>query len=149
VALPFSYALSLCRLPPFIILAAQLSSIRSVFMRVQVLKKNWGSSVSTVGDFRLDDGIWTRYFSSTLCVQTGCGAHPASRPKATGNPFSGCKLGRRVMLTTRPHLVLRSRTSMSLYLLSLHAPPWRVARQPYLYLNSNWSVERKAFVQHF
>jgi hypothetical protein len=30
-------------------------------------------------------------FSSSLCVQTGSGAHPASCPMGTGGPFPGVK----------------------------------------------------------
>jgi hypothetical protein len=30
-------------------------------------------------------------FSSSLCVQTGSGAHPASYPVGTGSPFPGGK----------------------------------------------------------
>jgi hypothetical protein len=30
-------------------------------------------------------------FSSSLCVQTGSGAHPASSPMGTGSPFPGDK----------------------------------------------------------
>jgi hypothetical protein len=29
--------------------------------------------------------------SSSLCVQTGSEAHPASYPMGTGGPFPGCK----------------------------------------------------------
>jgi hypothetical protein len=62
-----------------------------------------GSSVSIVSDYGLDDraiGVrspaGTKGFSSSLCVQTGSGAHPASCPMGTGGPFSGGKarLGR-------------------------------------------------------
>jgi hypothetical protein len=31
-------------------------------------------------------------FSSSLCVQTGSGAHPASYPMGTGGPFPGGKV---------------------------------------------------------
>jgi hypothetical protein len=38
-------------------------------------------------------GIWTckneRIFSSSLCVQTGSGAHPGSCTMGTGGPFPG------------------------------------------------------------
>jgi hypothetical protein len=30
-------------------------------------------------------------FSSSLCVQTGTGAHPAAHPVGTGGPFPGAK----------------------------------------------------------
>jgi hypothetical protein len=57
-----------------------------------------GSSVSIVSEYRLDDraiGVWfpaeAKDFSSTVCVQTGSGAHPASCPVGTGGPFPGAK----------------------------------------------------------
>jgi hypothetical protein len=55
---------------------------------------NWsrGSSVISVSDYGLDDrgSIPDRgrgFFSSSLCVETGSGAHPASYPIGTGGPF--------------------------------------------------------------
>jgi hypothetical protein len=39
-------------------------------------------------------------FSSSLCVQTSCGAHPASCTVGTGVLSSGLKRGRDVTLTT-------------------------------------------------
>jgi hypothetical protein len=49
-----------------------------------------------VSDYGLDDqAIEVRSqakakdFSSSLCVQTGAGAHPASCTKGTGGPFPG------------------------------------------------------------
>jgi hypothetical protein len=54
-----------------------------------------GSSVSFVSDYGLDDrgsiSDRGRIFSSSLCVQTGSGAHPASYPMGTGGPFPGGK----------------------------------------------------------
>jgi hypothetical protein len=47
-------------------------------------------------------------FSSSLCVQTGSEAHPASYPMGTGSYFPGLKRSRGVTLTTHPHLVPRS-----------------------------------------
>jgi hypothetical protein len=51
-----------------------------------------------VSDYRLDDrAIGVRSpagvddFSSSLCVQTGSGAHPASCNMGTGGPFPGGK----------------------------------------------------------
>jgi hypothetical protein len=51
-----------------------------------------------VSDYGLDDlAIEVRSptgaedFSSSPCVQTGSGAHPASYPMGTGNPFPGGK----------------------------------------------------------
>jgi hypothetical protein len=57
-----------------------------------------GSSGSIVSDYGLDDrAIEVRSpreaedFSSSLCVQTGSGAHPASYPMGTGGSFPGSK----------------------------------------------------------
>jgi hypothetical protein len=57
-----------------------------------------GSSVSTVSDYGLDDrAIEVRCpaeakgFFSSLCVQTGSGAHPASFTMGTGGPFPWAK----------------------------------------------------------
>jgi hypothetical protein len=57
-----------------------------------------GSSVSIVSGYGLDDrAIQVRSpaeakaFSSSLCVQTGSGAHPASCPMGTWGPFPGGK----------------------------------------------------------
>jgi hypothetical protein len=57
------------------------------------------SSGSIVSDYGLDDrAIWVRSptgakdFSSSLCVQTGSGAHPASSPMDTGGPIPGGKV---------------------------------------------------------
>jgi hypothetical protein len=62
-----------------------------------------GSSGSIVSDYGLDDraiGVRSpegaKDFSSSLCVQTASGAHPASCTMSTGGPFPGGKarLGR-------------------------------------------------------
>jgi hypothetical protein len=64
-------------------------------------------------------------FSSSLCVQTSSGDHPASCTMGTGGPFPGGK--------ARPgrdddHSPLSSAEVVNeeLYLLSPQAPPWRV-----------------------
>jgi hypothetical protein len=51
-----------------------------------------------VSDYGVDDraiGVRSpagaKDFSSIICVQTGSGAHPASCPKGTGDPFPGGK----------------------------------------------------------
>jgi hypothetical protein len=79
-----------------------------------------GSSVSVVSDYGLDDravGVRSQTgakdFSSSLCVQTGPEAHPASCTMDTGGPFPGAKRGQGVTLTTQPHPVSRSRMSRS------------------------------------
>jgi hypothetical protein len=71
-----------------------------------------GSSVSIVTE---TTGVWSpteaEDFSSSLCVQTGSGAHPASCQMGTGGLSPGVKRGRGVILTTNPHLVPRLRMS--------------------------------------
>jgi hypothetical protein len=57
-----------------------------------------GSSVSIVSGYGLDDRAMevrspaeAKIFSSSLCVQTGSEAHPASCPMSTGCPFLRAK----------------------------------------------------------
>jgi hypothetical protein len=57
-----------------------------------------GSSGSIVSDYGLNDRAivvrspaGAKNFSSSLCVQTGSGAHPASGTMGTGGPFPGGK----------------------------------------------------------
>jgi hypothetical protein len=57
-----------------------------------------GSSVSIVSGYGLDDRAievrcpaGAKDFSSSLCVQTGSGVHPASCTMGTGGPFPGGK----------------------------------------------------------
>jgi hypothetical protein len=61
-------------------------------------KRSRVSSGSIVSDYGLDDraiGVRSpageKYFSSSLCVQTGSEAHPASCTVGTGGPFPGGK----------------------------------------------------------
>jgi hypothetical protein len=56
------------------------------------------SSGSIVSDYGLDDRaigvrspVGAKDFSSSLCVQTGSGSHPASSTMGTGGPFPGGK----------------------------------------------------------
>jgi hypothetical protein len=63
-----------------------------------LLKGSRGSSVSIVSGYGLDDrAIEVRFpagakdFSSSLCVQTCSGAHPASCTMGTRGPFPGGK----------------------------------------------------------
>jgi hypothetical protein len=79
-----------------------------------------GSSVSIMSGYGVDDrAIEVRYpaeakdFSSTLCVQTGSGAHPASCTMGTGGPFPGGKARRGRDADYSPHLVPKSRMSRS------------------------------------
>jgi hypothetical protein len=73
------------------------------------------SSGSIVSDYWLDDrAIGARSpagakdFYSLLCVHTGSGAHPASCPMGTGDPFPGDKARPRRDADHSPHLVPRS-----------------------------------------
>jgi hypothetical protein len=52
-----------------------------------------GRSVSIVSDWTtgVRSPTEAENFSSSLCVQTGSGAHPASYPMGTGDPFPGGK----------------------------------------------------------
>jgi hypothetical protein len=59
------------------------------------------SSVSVVSDYGMDDWAFevrspagAEDFSSSLCVQTSSGAHPASCTEDAGGPFLGLKCGR-------------------------------------------------------
>jgi hypothetical protein len=61
-------------------------------------RRSRGSSGSIVSDYGLDDRaieVWSpaeaKDFSSSLCVQTGSGAHAASCTMGTGGPFPGGK----------------------------------------------------------
>jgi hypothetical protein len=79
-----------------------------------------GSSGSIVSGYGLEDrSIEVRSpaeakdISSSLCVQTGSGAHPASGTMGTGTLFPGLKRDRGVTLITHRHLVPMSRMSRS------------------------------------
>jgi hypothetical protein len=73
------------------------------------------SSGSIVSDYGLHDraiGVrspaGTEDFSSSLCVQTGSGTHPASCPMGTAGPFPGGKARPGRDADHSPHLVPRS-----------------------------------------
>jgi hypothetical protein len=70
-----------------------------------------------------------RGFSSSLCVQTGSGAHPASYPMGTGGPFSGGKVRQGLDADLSPPSSVEVKNEYELYLLSRQAPPWRVVGQ--------------------
>jgi hypothetical protein len=63
------------------------------FWKLELNSRSRGSSVSIMSDYGLDDwgSILTEAedFSSSLCIQTGSGAHPASCRMGTGGPFPG------------------------------------------------------------
>jgi hypothetical protein len=87
-----------------------------------------------VSDYGLDD--WaidvrsptgTEDFSSSPCVQTSSGAHPASYPMGTGGPFPGGKVRPGRDADHSPPTSAEVKYELELYLLSPHAPPWHVA----------------------
>jgi hypothetical protein len=85
-----------------------------------MLEEEPSSSLSKVSDYGLDDRaigvrspVGAEDFSSILCVQTDCGAHPASCPMGTGGPFPGCKARPGRDADHSPHLVPRSWMSRS------------------------------------
>jgi hypothetical protein len=64
----------------------------------ELIRREPDSSVFIVPGYGLDDRevevrstAEAKDFSSSLCVQTGSGAHPASCPMGTGGPFPGGK----------------------------------------------------------
>jgi hypothetical protein len=78
------------------------------------------SSGSIVSDYGLDNraiGVRSpagaKDFDSSLCVQTGSGAHPASCTMGTGGPFPGGKARPGRDADHSPPLVPRSRMSRS------------------------------------
>jgi hypothetical protein len=80
--------------------------------------------LSIVSDYELDDrAIGVRSpaenFSSSLCVQTGSAAHPASCPVGTGGPLPGSKARQGRDADHLPHSSAEVKNEQELYLLSL------------------------------
>jgi hypothetical protein len=76
----------------------------------------------------------TEDFSSSLCVQTGSGDHPASCTMGTRGPFPGGKARPGRDADHSPPSSAEVKKEQELYLLSPHAPPWRVAGSLYLFI---------------
>jgi hypothetical protein len=76
-------------------------------------------------------------FSSSPFVQTGSGANPALYPMGTGGPFPGGKARPGRDANHSPPTSAEVKNEQELYLLSPHAPPWRVAGSLYLYLSAS------------
>jgi hypothetical protein len=74
-------------------------------------------------------------FYSSIFVQTGSGAHPASYPMGTGGPFPGGKERPGRDADHSPPSSAEVKYEQELYLLSPHVPPWRVAGQLYFFLH--------------
>jgi hypothetical protein len=72
-------------------------------------------------------------FSSSLCVQTGSGAHPASCPKGTGGPFPGGKARPERDADHSPPSSAKVKYEWELYLLSPPCASRRVAGQLYFF----------------
>jgi hypothetical protein len=102
------------------------------------------SSGSIVSDYGLDNraiGVRSQAgakdFSSSLCVQTGSGAHPASCTMGTGGPFPGGKARPERDADHSPPSTAEVVNEWGIYLLSPQAPPWRVAGLLYFAVNAN------------
>jgi hypothetical protein len=73
-------------------------------------------------------------FSSSPCVQTGSGTHPASCPMGTGGPFPGGKARPGRDADHSPPSSAEVKYEKELYLLSANVSPWHVAGQLYFLL---------------
>jgi hypothetical protein len=73
-------------------------------------------------------------FSSSLCIQNGSGAHPASCTMGTGGSFPRGKVQPGHDADHSPPSSAEVKNEQELYLLSSQAPPWRVAGSLYLFL---------------
>jgi hypothetical protein len=101
-----------------------------------------------VSDYGLDDRAievqsptGAEDFSSSSCVQTGSGPHPASYPMGTGGSFPGGKArpGRDADHSLPSSAEVNEK---ELYILSPHVPPWRVGGQIYFLLFYNCPVSQ-------
>jgi hypothetical protein len=97
------------------------------------IKWSRASSGSIVSDCGLDDraiGVRSpagaKDFSSSLCLQTGSGANPASCTMGTGGPFPGGKARPGRDADQSPPSSAEVENEYELYLLPPQAPPWHV-----------------------
>jgi hypothetical protein len=72
--------------------------------------------------------------SSSSCIQTGSGAHPASCTMGTRGPFPRGKARPGSDADHSPPSSVKVKNEQELYLLSPHAPPWHVAGLLYFFL---------------
>jgi hypothetical protein len=93
----------------FSVILVWVKGYLKMVVRGRVAQSGWLATGWTTGRSRLDPRQRLKNFSSTLCVQTGSGAHPASCTVGTGVLSPGLIRGRGVTLTTHPHLVPKSR----------------------------------------
>jgi hypothetical protein len=91
---------------------------------------------------------WQRWkdFSSSLCVQIGSGAHPASCTMRTEGPFPGVKARPGRDADHSPHLVPRSRMSRSYAFSPFQAPSRHVVGQIFS-LSVKWCSYHTSFSQ--
>jgi hypothetical protein len=108
------------------------------------MERNRGSSVIVVSGYGLGDwAIELRFpakaksFSSSRCVQTGSGVHPASCPKGNGGPFPGGKArpGRDAEHSAPSSAEVVNEYELLVYLISPLRLHRCVSKQLYLILN--------------
>jgi hypothetical protein len=102
---------------------------RDILKNGTLIWASWGSSVSTVSDYGLDDRgsiPEAEDFSSSLCVQTGSGAHTASCTMGTGGSLPGGKARPGRDADHSPLLVSRLRKHRSYTSCHPNAPLWSV-----------------------
>jgi hypothetical protein len=106
--------------------------------------KSWGSSVSILADYGLDNQVQfpteKEDFSSSLWVQTGSGAHPASCTMGTRGPFPQRKAWPECDADHLPPYSAKVENEYELYLLSPQAPSWRVEGHLY-HFNFMWKKD--------
>jgi hypothetical protein len=105
-----------------------------------------------VSDYGMDDraiGVRSsageKDFSSSLCVQTDSGAHPASYTMGTGGPFPGGKARPGRDADHSPPSSAEVVNELELYLLSPQAPPWRVEGLLYFFF---YFLHRESFIRN-
>jgi hypothetical protein len=92
-----------------------------------------------VSDYGLDDRVIEvrpptgTDSSSSPCVQTGPGDHPAPYPMGTGGSFPGGKARPGRDADHSPPSSAEVKNEEELYLLSPHVPQWRAAGQLYFF----------------
>jgi hypothetical protein len=94
-----------------------------------------------VSDYGLDDRVievrsptGAEDSSSSPCIQTGSGAHPASYSMGTGGSFPGGKARPGRDADHSPLSSAKVKNEYKLYLLFPHVPPWHVVGQLYFTL---------------
>jgi hypothetical protein len=106
---------------------------------VQCLTTDWTTGVQSPTE--------AEDFSSSLCVQTGSGAHPASCTMGTGGPFPRGKVWLGRDADHSPPSSAEVNSEYELYLLSLQVPPWRIVGSLYLYLITKSNVRNRNMSQ--